>query len=253
MANRRTFDEVMIVNPFDPRRPDQGGEAVRFAHVSHPGYAEVPVDGYGYYGEPYEVAEYAEPYEVAEYAPVEGYGYYGGYPGGYGESEYAEYEVAEPVEVGYYGETPEMVGYSEYAPVEGYGYSEYAPVEGYAEYAPVEGYAEYAPVEGYAEYAPVEGYDEYQPAYGEADYSEYQPAYGEVDPTYAEADVAGYTAERAPRFNPSVLVSANVNGYGEPMDFAGYQTPTTVSPTVTAFKPPPGQPGPMPDQFRPLW
>ena len=252
MANRRTFDEVMIVNPFDLRRPDQGGEAVRFAHVSHPGYAEVPYDGYGYYGQPYQVAEYAESYEVAEYAPVEGYGHYGGYAPGYGESEYAEYEVAEPVDVGYYGERPEMVGYSEYAPVEGYGYAEYAPVEGYSEYAPVEGYAEYAPVEGYAEYAPVEGYDEYQPVYGEADYSEYQPAYGEVDPTYAEADVAGYTAERAPRFNPSVLVSANVNGYGEP-EFAGYQTPTTVNPTVTAFKPQPGQAGPMPDQFRPLW
>jgi hypothetical protein len=252
---RRTFDEVMIVNPYDAGS-NQGGTTVRFAYVPHPGYAQAPADAYGYYAEPYEVGyaeadPYGEYVDVAEYVDAYGnsYGYaevpemvgYDEYdPQGYAEYEpmpgYAEYEPA-------YAEYEPA--YAEYEPVPGY--AEYEPAPGYAEYEPAPAYAEYDPVEGYAEYEPVEGYAEYDPSYAASGYAEYDPAYGQP------ADMAGYVASRPPSANPTVLLSTNVNGLGDPADLAAYQTPSVLSPTVTAFTAPKPHAGPVPDQFRSLW
>jgi hypothetical protein len=74
MRDKRRFDEVMIVNPHDPRSDTRRGERLmRFHYVQPPemGYYAAPDPyGYGYYGQ--------EPYLAEEYPPGVGdpYGYY---------------------------------------------------------------------------------------------------------------------------------------------------------------------------------
>ena len=139
----RPFDEVMIVNPYDPSI-DGEGEQLMFGHYGWPGfgyyaapyaYAEAPPmqpDSYGYadpsgYGDPYGYAAgygYGDPYAYAD--PYYGYGY--GDPYGYGYADpygYGGY-VAErpsrfnagcplPVNAGI-GDDESIGGYEGYAP-----------------------------------------------------------------------------------------------------------------------------------------
>ena len=111
----RTFDEVMIVNPFDPRTPNEGEKYMRFYRSPQPalGYYAAPA-GYGYYAAPgYGHAVAPAPAEYGYYGETPGYGYYGEAPeyGYYAQPGYA----AAPA--GYYGyaEAPEVAGYYGYA------------------------------------------------------------------------------------------------------------------------------------------
>src|SRR6266545_6715380 len=149
MKPKRGYDEIMIVNPYDPRSNNPQINLMRFHQTPEMGSYAEPEYGYaepeyGYYAEP-DYGYYAEPeYGYAEpdygyYAEPE-YGYYGEPEYGY----YAEPELAEQEPVGYfaeeqpygwYGEPQEMVGYGEYEPLseypEGVGYYGEPDVSGY--------------------------------------------------------------------------------------------------------------------------
>src|SRR5690242_5233015 len=120
MPASRSFDEVMIVNPYDPSS-SEGGNYMRFyrpapsglgyyaapaygyapAYNGYAGYAEPPE--YGYYAEAPEYGAYAQPQQYGAYAEPPEYGYYAEPP------EYGSY--AEPPEYGYFAEAPEYAGY----------------------------------------------------------------------------------------------------------------------------------------------
>src|SRR5262249_10734591 len=116
----RGFDEVMIVNPYEPgSNANQGVKLMRF-------YAAPP--GMGYYANlPGRNAEvepgYNEPagYYAGEY-PM---GYYGDpYAGYYGDQDSVDYHGYYGHPAGYYVEAPEGDGYEGYGPV-GYYAGEY--------------------------------------------------------------------------------------------------------------------------------
>src|SRR5215470_4506059 len=116
MKHGRGFDEVMIVNPHDPRFDATRGGGVRvmrFHYAQPPGigpYAAPGPYGYGYYGH--------DPYlaEAYSYGIGDPYGYYGYYaqppqmapyvgPAFYGQAPYEPgYGQIEPQPVGYYAE-----------------------------------------------------------------------------------------------------------------------------------------------------
>jgi hypothetical protein len=179
MTPNRGFDEVMIVNPYDPGAKE-GARLMRFHYAQAPNVAGYGAPQYGYFAEdPYGYAEdpygaYAEdPYGYAE----EPFGYaedpYGAY-GAYGEYEPVGY-FAEEYPVGAYGEDPygyaqgpEMVGWGEYEPVgEEPAYAEAPEFAGYvragrprqnpgcAMPTNVAGVDEGVPLEGYTRPAPV--------------------------------------------------------------------------------------------------
>src|SRR5262245_60923872 len=134
MRSNRGYDEVMIVNPYEPgSATNQGVRLMRF-YAAPPGmgyYSELP-EGYGYYSQ-----------------VPEGYGYYSEPPEAYG------YYSEPPEGYGYYGEPPEPYGY--YADP-GYGYYASLP-EQYGEVEP--GYNEYEPMAYFAEEYPMGYYNEY--------------------------------------------------------------------------------------------
>src|SRR5215475_2953901 len=113
MKRNSGFDEVMIVNPYEPgSNANQGVRFMRF-YAAPPGmgyYAEAP-DHYGYYAE----------------AP-DHYGYYANLPEQYGAIDpgYNQVEpvgyVAEPYQMGYYGDPYAMGGYGENEPIGYYGH-----------------------------------------------------------------------------------------------------------------------------------
>ncbi len=227
--SRQGFDEVMIVNPYDPRSniqptkymrfheaPEMGHypprQAAQMGYYAAPGYGYG--NGYGYYGEPADYGWYAEPPDLGWYAEAPDLGWY-----------------AEAPELGYYGEAPDGYGYGWYGEPE-LGYGE--PIE-YAE--DLNGYGEPEMV-GYGDYGDYGEYEEYEPL-SEAD--------------YGEPDLAGYVRENPARYNPGCLVSSNVAGYGEAAPLEGYVRPSTVNPTCENLTPQPGIPGGVPEGFRPLW
>ena len=243
MKPNRAFDEVMIVNPYDPRsNQTQPIQLMRFHQAP-----------YGYYAQPPEVAYYSEPPEMGWYGQApEPYGYYAEPP------EVAYY--AEPPEMGYYAEYPELSWYGEPpevgyygAPANGYaGYGQYAEppdMAGYAE--PVAYYAEEypgQPVAGYGQVPEMVGYQEYEPL--AEDYSQVDD-YGEPD--YGESDVEGYRRDLPPAFNAGCPLPTNVAGFGEPEPLQGYMSPQEVSPTCPQFTPA-ARPRPsVPDTLKPLW
>lgn len=242
MNSNRGFNEVMIVNPYEPgSETNQGAKLMRF-HAAP--------QSMGYYGGYY--AEAPEMYGYYAATPA-GYGYYGNLPDAYGEIEpgYAEYDP-----MGYYGEY-EPVGYfAEEYPM-GY-YAEYDPMGYYAEYEPMGYYGEYEPMGYYNEYEPMGYYNEYEPVgyYAEATempgYAEYDPM--SMQPGMAEyGDYSGYVRETRPRFNAGCPMPTNVNGLGEADVLQGYVRPSTVNPTCNQFTPQPGQEPMPPDNFKPLW
>jgi hypothetical protein len=261
MRPPRGFDEVMIVNPYDPAR-QQGVTFMQF-YPSGPrdfGYYAGPPWGYyagpplGWYGEPVEYGYYGEPADLAEDP-------YGGYP------------------YGYYGEPPDFAGWGQAAPygeVEpGYGYAEVDPALGYYAEDPMMGaYAEDPLTAGYDQVDPVGYYAEEPPlgepdplggdasmpemvGYGEPEFADYSeeplaeeyPGMGD----YGEPDVAGYVREEAPAYNPGCPLPTNVAGFEEADQLSGYVRPAEVGPTCTQFTPPPASKGSVPEAFKPLW
>jgi len=263
------FDEVMIVNPYDPVR-QQGVTFMRFYPAEPPdfGYYAEPPWGYyaepalGWYGEPVEYGYYGEPADLAEDP-------YGEYPyGAYGEPPdfagwgqvapqggidpgygYAEVDPA----LGYYAEDP-LVGYYAEDPMVG-AYSEDPLMAGYDEVDPVGYYAEEPPlgepdpVEGYVSMPEMVGYGEPEFAdYAEEPLAEDYPGMGH----YGEPDMSGYVREAAPAYNPGCPLPTNVAGFEEADLLSGYVRPAEVGPTCTQFTPPPSD-GSVPETFKPLW
>jgi len=273
MKRNQGFDEVMIVNPYEPgSNANQGARFMRF-YAAPPGmgyYAE-PADHYGYYAEPADhYGYYAEPADHYGYyaEPADHYGYYAAPADGYGcyANLPEQYVGAEPVgyvagHMGYYGDPYAMGGYGAYEPMGYYGYyGEPAPMEGYyGEPAPMEGYyGEAGPMEGYYGYTPMGYYAEGHEAPG---YSQYAPlaenhpemgGYGAYGAGYGEG-YAGYVRETEPRYNAGCPMPTNVHGFGESGAVDGYVRPSTVNPTCDHLTPQPGQHGGLPDSFKPLW
>jgi len=272
MKRNRGFDEVMIVNPYEPGSNDnQGVRLMRFYAAppgmgyyaespADPGYYAAPANGYGYYAQaPGGYGYYA--------APANGYGYYANLPEqpelygdiepghdvngpvGYVTGEYPMGSYGDPYAMGYYGQPMGYYGY--YGQPMGY-YAEtpempgYGPMGYYAETPEMPGYG---PMGYYAETPEMPGYPRYEPmadAYPEvAGYG----AYGQ--------DYAGYVRQADPAFNAGCPMPTNVHGFGEPTNmpnmFEGYVTPSTVNPMCGQFTPQPGQEAPPPDTFKPLW
>ncbi len=265
MNNQRGFNEVMIVNPYEPgSETKQGVNVMRFYAApqnmaQNMGYYAAAPEAYGYYA--------AAPEAYGYYAETpESYGYYAQAPAAYGEVEpgYNEYEpmgyYAEPeprgYPMGYYAE-PEPRGYpmGYYAEPEPRGYSTgyYAEPEPMGYYAepeprgyPMGYYAEPEPMGYYAEATEMPGYAEYDPMQpGVAGYAEYPEGYG------------GYVREVQPRYNAGCPMPTNVNGFGEaevlPGVLQGYVRPSSPNPTCNQFTPQAGQEPPPPDNFKPLW
>jgi hypothetical protein len=224
MKPNRAFDEVMIVNPYDPRTQHaQPIQLMRFHQPPAP---------YGYYAEPQEVAYYAEPPEPYGYyaespdvsyygEPADPYGYYAEAP----EAPYGEL----PPEMGYYAEYPELPQMTGYAEPVAYYSEEYPP-------QPVAGY-------GQAPMPEMVGYHEYEPL--SEDYSEVED--------YGESDMEGYVRDVPPAFNPGCPLPSNVSGYEEVEPLQGYVQPADVSPTCPQFTPAARPKPSVPDTLKPLW
>jgi hypothetical protein len=252
MRPNRGFDEVMIVNPYDPRSDREQGVKLMPYFSQAPGFGYYGEDPYGYYSEPPEMAGwgevepgygeaepvgyfanepygyYAEPPEMGYYGEEpygyygeEPYGYYGEDPYGYyGEEPYGyAYGYAEPPEMGYYGEDP-------YGEAEPYGYYAEPPEMGY-----------YGEPEPYGEMPEMVGY-----GYGEDPYAH-----------YGEPEFSGYVRDVPSQYNAGCPLPTNVAGFGETPPLEGYIRPAEVSPNCERFTPQPGPTPSVPETFRPLW
>jgi hypothetical protein len=223
----RGYDEVMIVNPYDPQSTNQETKLMTFHDSPEMGYYAAPED-YGYYADFPEMGYYADPY-----------GYYADQP-----------------DLGWYADSPEMgyyahPGYGYYSqPDLSHGY--YAdPGVGYYgdQYEPVGYYADEWPMGWYGDSPDMAGYNHYEPL------SEYADEMG----YYNDPEIAGYVRQTRPAFNPGCPIPTNVAGYGadeqfaadEP--FAGYQQPMTVNASCGQFTPQPGVSDFVPETFKPLW
>src|SRR5262245_1081055 len=272
MKDTRGFDEVMIVNPHDPRfDTTRGVRLMRFHYAQPPGmghYAAPDPYGYGYYrqdpyhygvGDPY--GYYAQPPQMPPYA---GSAFFGQapYEPGYGKTQ--------PEPVGYYadespyapiGEPQEPVGYvAEEYPIGCYG--EDYPATGYGEDYPATGYGEDYPMGYYADEYPYGPMGEPQePGY----YGQVTPemvGYGEYAPPeqgylgvgyYGEPDLGRYVREIEPTFNAGCPMPTNVAGLEEQENLEGYIKPRTVNATCQQFTPEPGRTTSASELFKPLW
>ncbi len=264
MRARRGFDEVMIVNPYDPGADQQGVKLMRFGYAEAPymGYYSEPPEQYGYYGEDPYGAYAGEPYGYYAEHPYDGYG--GNSYGAYGEADvsgyygyrqpeaYGSYGYGTQEPVGYFAEDPMMGWYGE----ESYGqdpYGESEPMGWYGEDPYGEDpygedpYGESEPMGWYGSVPEMVGYGE-----GYGDYA----AMGEENPPmgyYGESDMSGYVRDAPPVFNPGCPLPTNVAGLGEADTLAGYTKPADVSPSCPQFTSPSSSQTPLPDTLRPLW
>jgi hypothetical protein len=122
----------------------------------------------------------------------------------------------------------------------------------FAEEYPMGYYGEDYSTQGYGEVAQPYGY------YAEDPYqvSESEPVgyYGQVPEMvgYGPSGVSGYVRATRPKYNACCPMPTNVNGVEEaPLE--GYTQPAPVSPTCNNFTSQPGEPIPLPDNFKPLW
>ena len=198
MSRDRNFEEVMIVNPFDPRSNQQHTTHMRFHEPPEMGYYGEPPE-MGWYGEPPEIGWYGEPPEMGYYAEPD-MGWYGEPPemGWSGEPEMASY--AEPIEY-----------YAEETPMAGYGYAEMPEMVGYSEYEPLS--EEYPGMSCYGE-PELAGYvREARPAYnpgcplptnvaGYGEYDESPPLEGYVRPRRVSASCDNFVPQ--PGMSPAV-------------------------------------------------
>lgn len=226
--NSQGFDEVMIVNPYDPASGLEGVSTMSYPSAF--GYYHQPPDfAYGYaYAEPEELGWYAMPYpetdELGYYAEDDPYGEADDYgeTDDYGEGD--DYGEADE-----YGDFGEDEPYGFYAEDDPYGYS--AEDDPYGE-ADEYGY--------YAEDEPMDGIPE-MVGYGEDEF-------GEDDPM-----ISGYVRDGASPFNAGCPIPTNVAGYGEADELAGYVRPGTVNAQIQSFTPQPGITQGVPPTFAPLW
>jgi hypothetical protein len=221
MKHNRGYDEVMIVNPYDPQSTNQQTNLMTFHATPEMGYYAAPTD-YGYYADSPEMM-----------------GYYAAEPGAYG------YYADQP-EMGWYADSPEMGYYGD----PGYGYYSEPGIGYYGDqHEPIGYYADEWPMGWYGDSPDLAGYGDYQP------FSDY----GDEMSYYAQPEMAGYVRQTAPVFNPGCPIPTNVAGYSEGEQFAaeepfaGYQRPMTVNASCGQFTPQPGVSDSMPDTFRPLW
>jgi hypothetical protein len=241
----RAFDEVMIVNPYDPSSPFEGERYMRFYRSSPAafGYYAPPAPAYGYYQQAPGYGYYADPPEYPGYsAAPPGYGSYAATPayGYYAEApaypDYSGYGYGQgPAPAAYPGDGSEFADAPEYV-VEG---PEYADVPEYPEYHGV------APDYPVPEFADPYGYQ----GYGYQGYG-YQ---GYPDDTYMGPEdeaMAGYV-RHSPHYNAGCLLPTNVNGYPDPAELSGYNPPTTVNARCPQFVPQPATGSS--DVFRPLF
>jgi hypothetical protein len=251
MKRNRGFDEVMIVNPYDPGSNDnQGVRLMRFYAAppgmgyyaeppADPGYYAAPVNGYGYYAQaPGGYGYYA--------APANGYGYYANLPDqpelygdiapghdpygpvGYVTGEYPMGSYGDPYAMGYYGQP--MGYYADATDMDGYG--GYGPMGYYADTPEMPGYG---PMGYYADTPETPGYGPMgyyadtpeTPGYGPMGYYAETPGYPRYEPMAAanpdvdgygaySQDYAGYVRETHPAFNAGCPMPTNVHGFGEP-------------------------------------
>jgi hypothetical protein len=257
MSRRPQFEEVVIVNPHDPRSGegatlmrlnDVGAQTMGY-YAEDPnvaGYAQADPFGEDPYGEdPYGEEPYGE-YAEDQYGE-EPYGEepYGEEPyGAYAEDPYGDY-AEDPYGEDPYGEDP----YGAFAE-DPYGWYGQTPYEGFAGYG---GYAE--PVGYYAEDFPVAGY-----GYDGWGYSEMPEMVGYGEDPYGYAGFGRYVQARRPPWNPGCPVPTNVAGFAgwdgyaeDPYGFAGYVKPSGVSPACGQVTPSPDPGGNVPDTFRALW
>ncbi len=215
MKNDRRFDEVMIVNPYDPASGAGEGANVMQFHYT-PGYGYYAAGPYGYYAQPWEGAQWGEP----DVQPV---GYYADDPYGYYADNYSMGYYGEPVDVSQWGEPDvQPVGYYADDP---YGY--------YADEQPMGYYAD----EYYGDVPEMVGWGEPETPMG----------------YYGEPPIEGYVRDVPPTFNAGCPMPTNVAGFGDQNHFDGYVKPSTVNATCQNFAPQPGTAGEVPETFRPLW
>ncbi len=252
MKRARGFDEVMIVNPYDPRH-GEGARLMQFHQVGWPGYGQYadPYAGYGFAG-----YGYADPYGYGEPYGYAGYGYAGPYA--YAADPYA---YALPYGYGYPEDTQAYAGYGEYA--EPYGY--YADPYGYPETPPdqFDGYAEDETVGYYPQDDPFNGYaaepedamagGAYADPYGEdpAPYDAMNGYAAEGD-ELAGGDYAGYVRSRRDRCAAGCMAPTGVAG-PEDGAFDGYTAPAGAGASCGDFRPGPDATAEVPDTFRPPW
>ncbi len=252
MKRARGFDEVMIVNPYDPR--DGGGaRLMQFHQVGWPGYGQYadPYAGYGLagygYAQPY---GYADPYGYAGYGYAEPYAY--APPWGYGYPEdpnaYAGYgDYAEP-----YGEYAEPYGY--YA--DPYGYPEPDAFDGYAAQDDTVGYyAQDDPTNGYAaepEADAMAGYAYADPYAADPASYDAMNGYAAEGDEMAGAEYAGYVRSRRDRCAGRCGSPTGVAGPEEGA-FDGYTAPAGPGASCGDFRPGPDATVDVPDTFRPHW
>ena len=260
MKHNRGYDEVMIVNPYDPQSTNQQTNLMTFHATPEMGYYAAPTD-YGYYADSPEMMGYyaAEP---------AAYGYYADHPemGWYADSpDMMGYYAAAPDAYGYYADQPEMGWYAD-SPEMGYygdpGYGYYPqPESTYGYYGePAMGYYgdQVDPVGYYADERPMGWYADAPDISGYADdpLSDYPEGVG----YYAQPGMAGYVRQTAtPSYNPGCPIPTNVAGYGEQEQFSdgdpfsGYQRPKSVNASCEQFTPQPGVSDFVPETFKPLW
>jgi hypothetical protein len=269
MKHNRGYDEVMIVNPYDPQSTNQQTNLMTFNTTPEVGYYAAPTD-YGYYADSPEMIGYyaAEPDAYGYYADQPEMRYYGDpgygyYPqpestyGYYGEPAMGHYgDQFEPV--GYYADQPEMryygdPGYGYYPqPESTYGYYGEPAMGHYGDqFEPVGYYADEWPMGWYADSSDMSGYADYEPPL-----SDYPQGVG----YYAEPQMAGYVRQTAtPSYNPGCPIPTNVAGYGGQEQFSdgdplsGYQRPKSVNASCEQFTPQPGVRDFVPETFKPLW
>ena len=245
MKHNRGYDEVMIVNPYDPQSTNQPTNLMTFHAAPEMGYYADPTD-YGYYADSPDMMGYyaAEPDAYGYYGDQPDIGWYGdspemsyyGDPYGYYADPYGYY--ADQSDLGWYGDSPEIGYYGE--PGIGYYGDQYEPVGYYADEWPMGWYGYSPDMAGYSDYEPLSEY---------ADEMSY----------YAQPEMAGYVRQTAPAFNPGCPIPTNVAGYGEQEQFSdsdpfsGYQRPRSVNAKCEQFIPQPGVSDSVPETFRPLW
>jgi hypothetical protein len=258
------FDEVMIVNPYEPGTGPGRGATLMNMYGTGPfsGYYGQPFDAWGHYAEP---DEFADGEEFAELEPM-------GETDEYGapwDDAYAEYDP-----YGYYAEDLPLAGYAGYGQVDPY-FGQADPYGAYAGYPPA--------VAAYPHmgYAPLGWYGEMPEMVGYGPYGAYEPIeeYPEIA-YYAEPEFEGYVRDVPPRFNAGCPLPTNVAGYDEADDMVGYdetedmaayedaedmaiydeaddlaayKRPMDVSPTCQQFTEPAYSAVLLPDTLKPLW
>jgi hypothetical protein len=246
----RRFDEVMIVNPYDPS-VDGEGEKVMLGHYGN-------WSGLGYYADPYAYAD-----DPSAYAGSYGYGYGDPYAYGYGYAD--PYGYGDPY--GYanaYGYAQPYYGYGMQPP--GYGYA-YGPEPSELQDSEADPFGDYAQDDPSMSAVPDEAFDGYgcscggRGGYGQDDgYGQNVPPpddFADGDPNgYADPyGYSGYVPDAPSRFNAGcpMPVNAGLSDDESMNGYEGYVPTANVNASCAGFRQGPRSSRDVPDTFRPLW